>query len=144
MKIIIGFMQPYQALADQIKAYLATAGHELVSADGSTVLAISHEVARAVSEKAVDRGIIIDDFAQLPFMVATKYPHTMVAPVFNEYSAELTIEHNNSNIICLGAALTADPLTMELIKIYSQFTFDAGRHLVRTNMIEAMLPEGDQ
>ena len=144
MKIIIGFMQPYQALADQIKAYLTSAGHELVTAHGPTVLAISHEVGRAVSQKEVDRGIVIDDFAQLPFMVTTKYPHTMVAPVFNEYSAELTIEHNNSNIICLGAALTAPPLTMELIKIYCKCTFDAGRHLVRTNMIEAMLPEGDQ
>lgn len=140
MKIMIGCVKPFQKLQQQIAAYLSDCGHEVIFVKtDQNITAIAHEVGRNVSEKIVDRAIIIDDFAQLPFMITTKYPHTMVAPIFNEYSAELTIEHNNTNIICLGAALISPILTLELVKIYFNSNFDGGRHLVRTDMIASMI-----
>ena len=141
MKFIIGCSYEFKLFADEIAHYLERIGHQVIWAKSHDIMIVAHEISYSVSRKFVHKGIIINDFAQLSFMIAAKYPHTIVAPLFNEYSAELTIKHNNSNIICFGAAIIGVVMAKEMLKIYLHHSFDGGRHLRRINMIDQMIKE---
>lgn len=105
---------------------------------------ISLKIAQLVNDKSVERGVIIDQHGQLPFMIASKFPHTMVAPVFDDYSAQLTAEHNNTNIICLACAFLGEEYMIHLAGKFLKTPFAAGRHLVRTDMIDEILKKEEE
>ena len=64
------------------------------------------EVARRVSEGALDEGILICTTGVGMSMAANKYPRVRAALVFNAKMARMAREHNNANILALGSAVT--------------------------------------
>ncbi|WP_342268595.1 RpiB/LacA/LacB family sugar-phosphate isomerase [Spiroplasma endosymbiont of Aspidapion aeneum] len=88
-------------------------------------------------------GIIIDEYGNGGFMVAAKFKGTIVAQLGDEHSAHMTRGHNNTNIITLGADLTAEKQIIKIIKRFLFAKFEGGRHMVRIDMLEEML-KGDK
>ena len=141
MKVVIGTCG-FVKTTTAIIAKLQTMGHEIIDlnkGESRDAVKVHLKVARLINEKKADRGIIIDLYAQLSFMITTKFPHTMVAPVFDDYSAQLTAQHNNANIICLAGAILGHDYIIHLATTFMQTKFDAGRHLVRTEMMDEIL-----
>ncbi len=131
-------------LLDGIKMYLHQQGHTIVNENynaqnADDIVQLSLEAGQLISEKKVDRAIIIDDYAQVPAMIIAKFQHAVVAPVFDDYSAQLTAQHNNANVICLATKISAYDYILYLIRIFMEARFDAGRHLVRTDMLDEIL-----
>ena len=133
-------------LAEQqvIVRLLTAAHHEVVDVNKQRQLDIgdaSLTTARLVNDGQVERAIILDDYAQTSFMIASKFPRTIVASLYDEYSAAFTMKHNNANVVCFALAVTGLALVQQLTRIYLATGFDAGRHMVRIDMLREMLRE---
>ena len=60
------------------------------------------------------------------------------APVVDEASARLSREHNNANVLALGARLTAQDLAWHLVEVFLDTPFGGGRHQRRIDKIAAL------
>ena len=96
---------------------------------------IAKEVAKAVSTKKADTGILICRSGIGMSMVANKFKGVRCAPCYQEQTAKFARMHNNANMLALGA----DYITVnEAICIVRQFLateFEGGRHEARVNLI---------
>jgi ribose 5-phosphate isomerase B len=55
---------------------------------------------------------------------------------WNEETARLGKEHNNANVISIGARMVSEELAVRIVDTWLDTTFQAGRHLIRINKIE--------
>ncbi len=69
-----------------------------------------------------------------------RYKHLRGAVVYNEEVAHTSREHNNANVICLGADFTSYEHTLEYVTIFLKGVFEGGRHQAR---VDALLKLGD-
>ena len=68
--------------------------------------------------------------AELP-----KVDGVRAAPCIDLYSARLSREHNDANVICLGARLFGAELALEIVRIFLATPFEGGRHVRRIDKI---------
>ena len=83
------------------------------------------------------RGVLVCGSGQGMAMRANKYPHIRAALVWSEDSARLAREHNDANVLCLGARLLDFDLAEELFTLFLETNFEGGRHTGRVEKISA-------
>jgi len=66
---------------------------------------------------------------------ANKIKTIRAAVCYNDRSTRLSRQHNNANIIALGARLTSKVLSLKLVEIFLKTKFEGGRHLKRIKKI---------
>ena len=97
--------------------------------------------ARAVAERVatgtVDRGIIVDGAGIGSAMVANKLPGVRAALCYDISSARNSREHNNANVLTLGAGLIGANLALQIVDVWLESECTAERHLRRVALIEA-------
>ncbi|AKX34318.1 galactose-6-phosphate isomerase subunit LacA [Spiroplasma litorale] len=98
-------------------------------------------LAKKIQNKEIDRIIVLDEFGSLPFMILSKFKKIVVAQISDYHSAKMTIKHNNSNVLSLGYKILAKENLLNIINSYLNSKFEAGRHMVRINMLENLLEE---
>jgi len=76
-------------------------------------------------------GILICGSGQGMAMRANKYPHIRAALVYNDDITSVSREHNNANVICLGARFCTLEQALKWIQIFKKTTFAGGRHQTR-------------
>lgn len=76
-------------------------------------------------------GILICGSGQGMAMRANKYPHIRAALVYNDDITFVSREHNNANVICLGARFCTLEQALKWIQIFKKTTFAGGRHQTR-------------
>ena len=91
--------------------------------------------ALAVASKECDRGIFICTTGIGMSITANKVPGIRAALCTNKLMAEMTRRHNDANVLTLGAKITDKELSLEIVRIFLTTGFDAGKHLLRVNMI---------
>jgi ribose 5-phosphate isomerase B len=96
------------------------------------------KVAVAVGHGDVDRGILVCGTGIGMAMAANKVAGVRAAPIIDEASARLSREHNDANIIALGARLTAAEEARHLVEIFLDTPFAGGRHQRRVDKIMAL------
>jgi ribose 5-phosphate isomerase B len=89
------------------------------------------KVAHAVANQEVDRGITICWTGNGMNMVVNKLPEIRGAYAFSEEMAQLTREHNDSNILSLAAKWVEPALARKIVKVWLETEFQGGRHLAR-------------
>ena len=94
------------------------------------------KVAQAVSEREFDRGILVCGSGIGVSIAANKVKGVRAALCWNEETARLSREHNNSNIICMGERQLDSELALEMVKTWLQTDFEGGRHQKRIDMID--------
>jgi ribose 5-phosphate isomerase B len=92
-------------------------------------------VAGDVSHGKLDAGILICGTGIGMQIAANKYPGVRAAVAWDEMSAKLVKEHNNANILCLGARTTNHMRATELVKIWLETPFGGSRHQMRLDKI---------
>ena len=96
------------------------------------------EVARRVSEGALEQGILICTTGVGMSMAANKFPRVRAAQVFNATMARMTREHNNANVMALGAAITPMDEIPAILEAWFNATFEPGsRHDRRVQKVNA-------
>ena len=94
--------------------------------------------AKAVAAGECQRGIVCCTTGIGASIAANKVRGIRCALLHDHMSARLTRQHNNANMMALGAAVTATPLALELIDIFLNTEFQGGRHQRRIDKIAAL------
>ncbi len=95
-------------------------------------------VAGCVTEGGADYGILICSTGVGMSITANKVPGARAALVFDEQMAALARQHNNANILCLGAKITPAALAQKMVDAFLDAQFEGGRHERRVNKMESL------
>ena len=88
-------------------------------------------VARAVASGRVDRGIIICGSGVGACIAANKVPGVRACLCHETYSAHQGVEHDDMNVLCLGARVVGPELAKELVRTFLNAAFSAAERHVR-------------
>lgn len=99
---------------------------------------IAKEVAQAISSGEYSRGILVCGAGIGMSIVANKYPGVRAALCHDIYTARMSREHNNSNILVLGGRSTGPGVAIEALKTWLETEFSGGRHAKRVDKITAI------
>ena len=140
MKIAIGADHGGFELKEKLKKYLAEKGHSLEDVGTFSTEAVdyptfAYAAARLVSESKCERGIVIDGAGIGSCMVANKVPRVRAAMCYDISTSRNSREHNDANVLTLGAGLIGFDLARQIIDIWLSTECTADRHKKRVAMI---------
>lgn len=143
MKIAIGADHAGFVLKEALRAKLAADGHEVVdfgtnSAESCDYPDFAEPVAREVSLERCDRGILVCYSGIGMAMAANKVPGVRAAPAQCAEEVRLTREHNDCNVLTLGAHFLAEDRAKELVDVFLKTEFQGGRHSRRVAKINRL------
>jgi len=143
MRIAIGADHAGFALKQHLMDLLQRLGHAVddrgTHSDASTDYPpICADVAREVTAGRADRGIVIGGSGQGEQMAANKVPGTRAALCNDLYTARLSREHNDANVLALGSRIVALALAEEILALWLVTPFAGGRHQRRLDQIAAL------
>ena len=108
---------------------------------------IAHQVAEMVTGGAATRGVIIDGAGIGSSIAANKVPGIRAALCYDKASARNSREHNDSNVLTLGARLLTATQAEEVLRTWLSTPFAGGRHQKRVDKImeiERRYAKGDR
>jgi ribose 5-phosphate isomerase B len=150
MKIAIGSDHGGYPLNESIIRDLEAAGHTVIdfgTHDGSQpddYPDYARKVGDAVQRGEVDRGIIICGSGVGAAIAANKVHGIRACMCHDTYSAHQGVEHDNMNVLCLGARIIGVELARELVKAFLSATFSgAERHLRRLAKVDDIEARGE-
>ncbi len=97
---------------------------------------VGHRVADAVSKGEYERGILICGTGIGMSVVANRYSGVRACLCHNLFTARLSREHNDANILVMGGRVIGKGIAMEMVELFLRTPFDGGRHELRLNQIE--------
>lgn len=93
------------------------------------------KVAEAVARGKFERGILICGTGLGMSLTANKVPGIRATPCYGIFSARLSREHNNSNILVLGGRITGKGLARQIVEEWLEAKFKEGKHKRRVDKI---------
>ncbi len=87
-----------------------------------------HPLAKEISEKKEEKGIIICGSGNGVSMVANKYQGVRAALCWNKEIASLSRQHNDANVLSLPARFLTSEEAIEIVKTFLDTDFEGGRH----------------
>jgi len=136
MRIAIGSDHAGFALKEKLRARLAAEGHELVdfgtnSAESCDYPEFAEKVADQVADGRAERGILVCYTGIGMAMAANKVRGVRAAPAEYEDEVRLTRQHNDANVLTLGAKRLSEEQAMDMVNIFLSTEFQGGRHAKR-------------
>ncbi len=93
------------------------------------------KVSEAVSNGSVDRGILICGTGIGMSIVANRYPRVRAALCHDHFTAQMSREHNDANILVMGERVTGKGVALEIVQTWLNTDFAGGRHRLRLDKI---------
>lgn len=142
MKIAIGNDHAATDYKNEIVKFLEKEGHEVINLGTDSHESVDYpvfakKVCNVVVEKEADFGILLCGTGIGISIAANKVEGIRAALLYNEYSARLTKQHNNANVIAFGARVMGIDLILSCIKAYMESEYEGGRHQRRIDMLES-------
>ncbi len=140
MKIGIGSDHGGYELKEQIKEYLQGENIEYIDYGTNSKESVDYpdygkKVGEAVANGEVDKGIVICGTGIGISLAANKVKGIRCALCGDSYSARMSREHNDANMLALGGRVLGRDLAMEIVSIWIKSEFAGGRHQRRVNKI---------
>ncbi len=140
MRIAIGADHAGFSLKEHLKQTLRRLGHSVEdfgthSEESVDYPPICIAVAEAVTEGRADRGIVLGGSGQGEQMAANKIVGIRAALCNDLYTARLSREHNNANVLSMGGRIVGGGLADEILALWLNTTFEGGRHQRRIDQI---------
>jgi ribose 5-phosphate isomerase B len=128
------------SLKENLKPYLQQQGYQVDdcgthSPDSVDYPDFAYAVAKKISEGEAWRGIIIDGAGIGSCMVANKVSGVRAAMCYDHATAVNSREHNNANVLTLGAGMIEPSLARQIVLTWLNTTFGGGRHARRVDKI---------
>jgi ribose 5-phosphate isomerase B len=141
LKVAIGCDHGGIDLKDIIKSVLTDLGHEIDDQGCSSSESVDYpnfakSVSLLVKDGKCDRGILICGTGIGMSMAANRIPGIRAALCHEMFSARMSREHNDANILCLGARVIGQGLAAEVVKTWMTTDFVGGRHQRRIDMFK--------
>jgi ribose 5-phosphate isomerase B len=106
------------------------------SADSVDYPDFAHRLAEAVGRGDAERGVLVCGSGQGMAMAANRHQGVRAALALDEESARLSREHNDANVLSLGARLTPPDRAERILDVFLATPFAGGRHERRVAKIE--------
>jgi ribose 5-phosphate isomerase B len=140
VRIALGSDHAGFGLKEDLKAYLAERGHEVIDCGTDSTEPVDYPAfcaaaAREVSEGRADRAIVLGGSGQGEQMVANKVPGIRAALCHDLYLARLSRQHNDANVLGMGARVIAPTYAKEVVALWLATAFEGGRHVQRIEQI---------
>ena len=141
MKIVIGSDHGGFALKEVILAYLSTLDHDIqdvgcFSNDSVDYPNFADLVCGQVAKGEADKGILICGTGIGMSMAANKHAGIRAALCSEQYTARMSREHNDANILCMGERVTGPGVAEEIVSTWLSTPFEGGRHLRRIQLFD--------
>jgi ribose 5-phosphate isomerase B len=143
MRIAIGADHAGFVLKQHLLHTLARLGHHVDDRGTNSEASVDYppicaDVARRVVGGHADRGIVIGGSGQGEQIAANKIPGIRAALCNDLYSARLSREHNDANVLALGGRVIAAAMADEIVELWLATGFLGGRHQRRLEQIAAL------
>ena len=130
-------------LKEQLKAYLSEWGYQVMDLGTNSAEAVDYPdfaeaVARAVTRGDARLGIVLDSAGIGSSIAANKVPGTRAALCYDRATARNSREHNDANVLTLGAKLIAPEAAREIVALWLATPFAGGRHQRRVHKIRSI------
>lgn len=123
MKIVVGGDHAGYSLKEKVLGKLKQDGHEVLHVGSFTpdmvdFPDIAKEVCKAILEGSADRGIMVCGTGVGAAIACNKVPGIRASVVHDIYTAHQCVEHDNVQVIALGAGIVGDVVASELIDVF--------------------------
>ena len=141
MKIAIGADHAGYQLKDSLKKLARRDGRRSTRTSAPrrrsrwTTRTSRKAVAEGVAGGQFDRGILVCGTGVGMAIAANKVPGVRSAPIVDTDTAKLSREHNDLNVLTLGARVLPESRAREIVKTFLQTPFEGGRHAARVDKI---------
>ncbi len=140
MKLAIGNDHVAVEMKNEIKAYLEQKGIDVTDVGTNSTERFNYpisgyKVAKLVASGAVDGGVLICGTGVGISLAANKVKGIRACVCSEPYSAKLSRQHNNSNIIAFGARVVGIETAKMIVDAWLDAKYEGGRHQVRIDMI---------
>lgn len=131
------------ALKEQLKAFIQKEGYTVLDCGTHNTEAVdypdfAYAAAQHIANGTAWRAIIIDGAGIGSCMVANKVPGVRAAMCYDQATASNSREHNNANVLTLGAGLIGPNLAQQIVTTFLKTEFGGGRHTRRVDKIDAI------
>jgi len=143
VRIAVGADHGGFELKQQLVAYLQSEGHQIQDCGTSSTEAVDYpvlaeSVARTVASGQCEVGIMVDGAGIGSAMAANKVPGVLAAACYNEVLARNSREHNDANVLTLGAGQVGFEQARGIVDVFLNTLCTAKRHRNRVEMIRAI------
>lgn len=140
MKIAIGSDHGGYELKEEVKVFLEKEGIEYIDYGTNSLDSVDYpefgkKVAEAVKDGECDRGIVICGTGIGISISCNKVKGIRCALCSDTYSARMSVEHNNAQVLALGGRVIGKDLALEIVSTWIKASFQGGRHKRRVNKI---------
>ena len=138
-KIVIASDHAGYDLKEKIKKYLIENNYEVTDCGTDSTASCDYPVfanklCLAIKDDPEMKGILICGTGIGMSMAANRHEHIRAALCHNEFTARLTRQHNNANVLCMGARTIGEELAFETMKVFLETDFMEDKHERRINM----------
>ena len=142
MRVAIGSDHAGFRLKTVVAEHLAEAGHRVDDLGTDSPEPVDYPpfcaaVGRAVVRGDAEAGIVIGGSGQGEQIAANKVPGIRAALCNDLYTARLSRQHNDANVLSMGGRVVGFGLAEEILKLWLTTTFEGGRHQRRIDQISA-------
>jgi ribose 5-phosphate isomerase B len=140
MKIALGADHAGFELKEKIKQHLVSSGIQVDDEGTNSGESVDYpdfarRVGESVVQKRADLGILVCGTGIGMSMSANKVAGIRAANVSSEFEAEMAREHNDANVLALGARVIDEPMAVKIVDKWLQTAFAGGRHQRRVDKI---------
>ena len=130
------------ALRQAVAEHIAARGWEVMDIGPTTPESTHYPLhgaaaARRVASGDCDLGIVLCGTGQGIMMAANKVAGIRCGVCSDTFSARMIRQHNDANMLSLGARVVGEGLALEIVDAFLDAEFEGGRHATRVAMIEA-------
>jgi len=144
MRVVLGSDHAGYELKQQLIDYVRELGHDVLDVGTHSTASVdypdfSEAVGQAVIEKRGDRGILICGSGIGSVISVNKIPGIRAGVCHDCYSAHQGVEHDDMNVIVMGARIIAIALAQDLVKVFLSAKFsNEDRHRKRLDKVKAL------
>jgi len=141
--ILIGSDHAAYQMKVTIKTYLEKQGYTVQDVGPQSIESVDYpdfgiQVASAISAGKQKRGILMCGTGLGMSMVANRFPGVRAALCNDTFSAALSRQHNDANILVMGGRVIGDVLAQEIVSVWLSTAFEGGRHQNRINKFDRL------
>lgn len=142
-KLIIGCDHAATELKGLVRDHLIARGFDVLdvgvhTTDSCNYPDIAHTLCEKIQSGERDMGILICGTGIGMSMAANKHRGIRAACCSDTFSARLTREHNDANVLCFGARVVGMGLAFDLVDAFVDASFEGGKHKTRVDLITAI------
>jgi RpiB/LacA/LacB family sugar-phosphate isomerase len=144
MRIALSADHAGYELKQSLGAWMTRQGHEVLDLGTHTTAPVDYPdsaeaVAQAIGEGHVDRGVIVCGSGAGVSIAANKFRGIRAAVCHDTYTAHQAVEHDDMNVLCLGARIVGSALATEIVDAFLKAQFSGEeRHMRRLHKVLAI------